>query len=425
MHRPSLVPLLALSLTTAAAEPPAKLAVKAARLIDGKGGAPLADAVVLIEGDRITAVGSGLPIPTGAKVIDLGSATLLPGLIDMHVHLTARADRHGYRALAASLPKQTLDGAANARTTLLAGFTTVRNVGADGFTDVALRDAIAEGEVPGPRLMVSGPALGITGGHCDNNLLPAEWNAKGEGVADGPDAARARVRENFKYGADLIKLCASGGVLSKGDAVGAPQYTIEEMTAIANEAHRQGKKVAAHAHGTLSIKEAIASGVDTIEHVSLIDDEGIRLAKEKGTVLVMDIYNDDYIIQEGEKAGILPESIEKEKAIGKAQRESFQRAWKGGAKMAFGTDAGVYPHGDNARQFKYMVQYGMTPLQAIQAATRSAAEALGWQDHVGTVEAGKFADLIAVGGDPLGEIRVLESVSFVMKGGEVAKNTLR
>ncbi len=425
MQRLFLAPLLALSLAAAAAEPPSRLAVRAAKLIDGRGGAPLLGAVVLIEGERITAVGSGLPIPAGTRVLDLGGATLLPGLIDMHVHLTARADRHGYRALAASLPKQTLDGAANARITLLAGFTTVRNVGADGFSDVALRDAIAEGEIPGPRLLVSGPALGITGGHCDNNLLPAEWNARGEGVADGPNAARARVRENFKYGADLIKICASGGVLSKGDAVGAPQYTIEEMTAIANEAHRQGKKVAAHAHGTLSIKEAIASGVDSIEHSSLIDDEGIRMAKEQGTVLVMDIYNDDYILQEGEKAGILPESIEKEKAIGKAQRESFERATRAGAKMAFGTDAGVYPHGDNARQFTYMVQYGMAPMQAIQAATLNAAEALGWRDRVGSVEAGKFADLIAVSGDPLGEIRVLESVSFVMKGGEVAKNTLR
>jgi imidazolonepropionase-like amidohydrolase len=425
MHRLFLAPLLALSVAATAAEPPSKLAIKAAKLIDGRGGAPLLDAVVLIEGDLITAVGSRLPIPAGTKVLDLGSATLLPGLIDLHVHLTARADRHGYRGLAASLPKQTLDGAANARTTLLAGFTTVRNVGADGFTDVALREAIGEGEIPGPRLLVSGPALGITGGHCDNNLLPAEWNAKGEGIADGPDAARARVRENFKYGADLIKICASGGVLSKGDAVGAAQYTIEEMTAIANEAHRQGKKVAAHAHGALSIREAIASGIDSIEHASLIDDEGIRMAKEKGTVLVMDIYNDDYILQEGEKAGILPESIEKEKAVGKAQREGFQRATKAGAKMAFGTDAGVYPHGDNARQFKYMVQYGMTPMQAIQAATGNAAEALGWQDRVGTVEAGKFADLIAVGSDPLSEIRVLESVPFVMKGGEVAKNTLR
>jgi imidazolonepropionase-like amidohydrolase len=421
-----IAPLLALVLAAAPEPPkPALVAVKAARLIDGKGGAPLSNAVVLIDGEKITAVGSGLAIPAGATVIDLGSATLLPGLIDAHVHLTGRADMHGYRALGISLPKQTLDGAVNAGLTLRAGFTTARNVGADGFSDVALRDTINEGGLPGPRLLVSGPALGITGGHCDNNMLPFEADAVGEGVADGPEAARAKVRRNFKYGADLIKICASGGVLSKGDAVGAPQYTVEEMTAIAGEAHRQGKKVAAHAHGTLSIKEAITAGIDTIEHVSLIDDEGIRLAKEKGTFLVMDIYNDDYILSEGEKAGFLPESLEKERAIGKLQRESFQRAWKGGAKMAFGTDAGVYPHGDNAKQFAYMVQYGMTPMQAIQAATKYGAEALGMQDRVGTLEPGKFADLIAVAKDPLADVRALENVPFVMKGGAVAKNELR
>jgi imidazolonepropionase-like amidohydrolase len=228
-----------------------------------------------------------------------------------------------------------------------------------------------------------------------------------------------------KYGADLIKICASGGVLSKGDQPGTPQYSPEEMKAITEEAHRLGRKVAAHAHGTQSIKEAILAGVDSIEHASLIDDEGVRLAKEHGTFLVMDIYNDDFILQQGLRVGMLPESIEKEKLIGRLQRENFQRAVRGGARMAFGTDGGVYPHGDNAKQFAYMVQYGMTPMQAIQAATANAAELMGWRDRVGSIEPGRYADLIAVAGDPLADIRALEKVGFVMKGGEVVKNTLR
>ena len=301
----------------------------------------------------------------------------------------------------------------------------MRNVFANGYSDVALRDAIQAGEIPGPRLLVSGPGLGITGGHCDTNLLPSEFLFKEAGIADGPWEARAKVREVVKYGADLIKLCASGGVLSKGDQPGTPQYTPDEMKAITEEAHRLGRKVAAHAHGTQSIKEAILAGVDSIEHASLIDDEGVRLAKEHGTFLVMDIYNDDFILQQGLRVGMLPEAIEKEKLIGRLQRENFQRAVRGGARMAFGTDGGVYPHGDNAKQFAYMVQYGMTPMQAIQAATVNAAELMGWRDLVGSIEPGRYADLIAVAGDPLADIRSLEKVGFVMKGGEVVKNTLR
>jgi len=273
-------------------------------------------------------------------------------------------------------------------------------------------------------MLVSGPPLGITGGHCDNNLLPSEFHFREGGVADGPWEARAKVREVVKYGADLIKICASGGVLSKGDQPGTPQYSPEEMKALIEEAHRLGRRVAAHAHGTQSIKEAIVAGVDSIEHASLIDEEGIRLARERGTFLVMDIYNDDYILEQGEKVGMLPESIEKERALGKLQRENFQRAVRAGVRMAFGTDGGVYPHGQNAKQFAYMVQFGMTPMQAIQAATSNAAELAGWKDRVGTIEVGKLADVIAVASDPLADIRALENVGFVMKGGAVVKNEI-
>jgi len=287
---------------------------------------------------------------------------------------------------------------------------------------VALRDAINDGEIEGPRMQVSGPALGITGGHCDDNLLPAEYHQRAAGVADGPWAVRAKVREVIKYGADLIKFCATGGVLSKGDDVGVQQYTLEEMQAIVEEAHKLGRKVAAHAHGPEGIKTAILAGVDSIEHASLIDAEGIRLAHEHGTFLVMDIYNDTFILSEGEKVGMLPESLEKERQIGQRQRDNFRRAWRAGARMAFGSDGGVYPHGDNGKQFAYMVEYGMTPLEAIRAATIQAAELLGWADGVGAVEPGKFADLIAVTGDPLADVTELERVRFVMKGGAVIRD---
>jgi len=269
---------------------------------------------------------------------------------------------------------------------------------------------------------VLGTALGITGGHCDENLLAPEYHHVGEGVADGPWAARAAVRRNIKYGADLIKVCASGGVLSKGDQPGTPQYTLEEMQAIAEEAHKLGRKVAAHAHGTQSIKDAIRAGIDTIEHCSLIDDEGIALAKEHGTWLVFDIYNDDYILSEGAKVGMLPESIEKERNLGRHQRENFRRAYLAGAKLAFGTDGGVYPHGDNWKQFPVMVEFGMKPIDAIRAATVNAADLMGWSDRVGALEKGYYADLIAVDGDPLADVRSLGRVRFVMKGGVVVRN---
>jgi len=411
--------------TSASGEAPSRVALKASRLIDGRSDKVLAPAVVLIEDGRITQVGTTLVIPTGTRVLDLGSVTLLPGLIDAHVHLTQVPENSGYQGLGVSLPREALYGAANALKTLFAGFTSARNVGAGGYSDVALRDAINADELVGPRLLVSGPALGITGGHCDENLLPPKFHYREEGVADGPWEARTRAREVIKYGADLVKVCASGGVLSKGDQPGAPQYSVEELRAIVEEAHRAGRKVAAHAHGTLSIKEAIRAGVDSIEHASLLDDEAISLAREHGTFFVMDIYNDDFILQQGAKMGMLPESIEKEKAIGKLQRESFSRAVRGGERMAFGTDAGVFQHGDNAKQFDIMVRYGMTPMQAIRAATVDAAELLGWKDRVGSIEVGKLADLIGVRGDPLKDVRALEDVGFVMKGGVVVKDTFQ
>jgi imidazolonepropionase-like amidohydrolase len=355
-------------------------------------------------------------------VIDLGKATVLPGLIDTHDHLTFDHRFHGYRGLGISVPRQALYGATNARRTLLAGFTSVRNVGAEGYADVALRDAINEGEILGPRLLVSGPALGITGGHCDENLLPVEYQYRSTGVADGPWAVRAKVREVIKYGANLIKFCATGGVLSKGDDVGVRQYELEEMKAIVEEAHKLDRKVAAHAHGADGIKTAIRAGVDSIEHASLIDDEGIRLAREAGTYLVMDIYNDTFILEKGAEVGMLPESLEKERQIGQLQRDNFGRAHRAGARIAYGTDGAVYPHGDNALQFAYMVKYGMTPLEAIQAATLHAADLMGWADRVGSLEPGYFADIIAVEGDPLADVTVLENVGFVMKGGSVVRD---
>ena len=398
--------------------------VLAGKLLDVRAGHLLTDQVIVIRGERIERVipASEAALPHGANVIDLSSATVLPGLIDAHDHITGDHRFHGYRALSISVPRETLYGVLGARKTLAAGFTTVRNVGASGYADVALRDAINDGEILGPRMLVSGPALGITGGHCDNNLLPPEYNHRAQGVADGPWAVRAKVREIIKYGADLIKFCATGGVLSKGDDVGVLQYTLEEMQAIVAEAHKLGRKVAAHAHGAEGIKTAILAGVDSIEHASLIDDEGIRLARERGTFLVMDIYNDTFILEHGAAVGILPESLEKERQIGQAQRDNFRRAHQAGARIAFGTDGAVYPHGDNAKQFAYMVEYGMTPLEAIQAATVHAAELLGWADRVGALEPGKFADLIAVEGDPLADVALLEKVGFVMKGGKVARD---
>jgi imidazolonepropionase-like amidohydrolase len=405
---------------------PTVIALKAAHLVDARAGRVLDLQTVLISGDRIEKVGTSpeVAIPPGATVIDLGPATLLPGLIDCHTHLTADPRNAGLRSLGISVPRQALTGARNARVTLEAGFTTVRNVGASGYSDVALRDAINASEVPGPRMLVSGPPLGITGGHCDENHLAPEFNYHAEGVADGIPAVMAKVRETVKYGADVVKFCASGGVFSKGDLPGAEQYSPAEMAALISEAHRLGRKVAAHAHGTQAIIDATDAGVDSIEHGSLIDDAGIAALKQHGTYLVADIYNDDFILNMGKQYGFTDEMLEKERMVGQRQREGFRKAAQAGVKIAFGTDAGVYPHGWNAKQFAYMVRYGLTPMQAIQSATVNAADLIGWADRVGSLEPGKLADIIAVQGDPTTNVTVLEHVQFVMKGGQVVKNEL-
>jgi len=410
---------------------PKMVYIRAGHLFDGTGDKTRDNMVIVVSGDRIQSVSpaSSASIPAGATVVDLSHATVLPGLIDCHTHLGARADRYDEIYNFKDTPFQSAFAAVvNARKTLEAGFTSVRDVGSLPFLAVDLRNSINEGLVPGPRIVASGPPISITGGHGDLNnfspqtrvsMFPEERDFQ---IADGVDQIRHVVRAQVKYGVDVIKILATGGVLSKGDSPGAPQFTFEELKAAAEEAHMAGRKIAAHAHGTQGIKNAILAGIDSIEHASLIDDEGIRLAKEHGTYLVMDIYNDDYILGKAIEFGLPKENVEKEKMVGRLQRENFEHAFKSGAKMAFGTDAGVYPHGDNAKQFFYMVKFGMTPAQAIRAATSSAADLIGRAKDVGTLEAGKFADVIAVTDDPLQNVRALENVGFVMKGGVVVKD---
>lgn len=394
--------------------------LKAAHMVDVVAGEVVDNPVIRIEDGVVTDVNATLP--AGANVTDLGNATILPGFMDMHTHLASDPTESGYRRLRHSDARKLVKGVLHARQTLLSGFTTVRNVGGPGYTDMALRDGINDGDVIGPRMFVAGPSLGITGGHCDSNLLPSEYETRGAGVADGPWAVRQKVRENIKYGADVIKFCATGGVLSKGTSLQNRQYTLEEMTALVDEAHTRGRIVAAHAHGTDGIKTAIRAGVDSIEHASYLDEEAIRMGKKAGTYFSMDIYNTEYTLSEGEKNGVLAESIEKEKQVSERQRESFSMAVKAGAKVVFGSDSGVYPHGDNPKQFSRMVQFGMTPMQAIQAATILPAELLKKDTEIGSISVGKRADIVAVNGDPLADIGVLESVHFVMKDGIIYKS---
>ena len=396
------------------------MVIKGATILDVTNGDMIKNHVVIVKDGRIDAVSPvrSSDIPKGIEVIDLQGHTLLPGLIDMHVHLTSGGGYHGYERLKLTDERRAILGVVHAKQTLMAGFTTVRNVGAGSFGDVALRDAINDGDIPGPRMLVSGPPIGITGGHCsDNNLLPPEYGISGEGVADGPWATRTAVRRNIKYGADLIKTCSTGGVLSKGTKVGAPQYTVEELTALIDEAHSRGLKVASHAHGAEGIINALIAGANTIEHASFIDDEGIRLAIKNDAALSMDIYVTEYILGEGASAGILEESLEKERMTGATQRSNFRKAVEAGATIVYGTDAGVYPHGQNAKQLSRMTRFGMTPLQALQSATTVAAEVMGLGYEVGKIETGYAADFVAVEGNPIEQIELLEAPSAVIKGG--------
>lgn len=397
--------------------------IKAGRLINVREGRVLTDQAILIEGDRIKEVGPAQTVtahaPASARVIDLSRSTVLPGLIDCHTHLTFDPNQTGYSALGISIPRETLYGAKNARLTLEAGFTSVRNVGANGYSDVALRDAINAGDVPGPRISAAGPAIGVTGGHGDNNLLAPEFHHSADGVADGVAALTTKVREQAKYGADAVKIIATGGVLSKGDSPEATQFSDEEIRVVVTEAHRLGRKVAAHAHGAAGIKQAVLAGVDSIEHGSYINDEDIQLMKQKGTYLVPTLYLADWFMENYAKIGVPEFMVEKAKVVLPAARQNIARAFKAGVRVAFGTDAAVYPHGLNAHEFAVMVKLGLTPMQSIQAATVSAADLLGWSDRVGSIEPGRFADIIAVNGDPTADVTVLEHVSFVMKGGQV------
>ncbi|HEX7152656.1 MAG TPA: amidohydrolase family protein [Thermoanaerobaculia bacterium] len=403
------------------------VAIRAARLIDGTGAAPVQNGVVIVTGNRITAAGSNVAIPRGARVIDLGDATLLPGFIDTHTHLFGRelGEPGWNESSVRDFPAYgAIRGVANAQKTLQAGITSVRNVGTSDFNDIALRRAIDEGHITGPRIQAAGYSLGITGGHCDDNgyrpgVLESGYR---EGIANGVDDVRAAVRYMIKYGADAIKTCATGGVLSEGDAVGSPQYDYDELKAMVDEAHKHERKVAAHAHGTEGIKIAVRAGVASIEHGSFLDEEGAKLMAQRGTYLVPTLSALERV-EQAAKSNVLT-GLRKEKALSAAEagRRALKIAVANGVPVAMGTDAGVGPHGANMRELLLMVDWGgMRPLDAITASTIGAARLLGWEKRVGSLEAGKLADVIAVAGDPVQDIRRVEQVVFVMKDGKVVR----
>jgi imidazolonepropionase-like amidohydrolase len=406
--------------------PPLSLVVRAGQLLDVRSGHAHRTAALLIAGDRIAAVGSEaalLPrVPPSTPVLDLREFTVLPGLIDAHTHLTYGLNIANYESLGISVPREALIGAKNARKTLLSGFTTVRNLGARGYADIALRDAINEGELLGPRMLASGPAIGSTGGHMDCSLLAPEFNYRAEGVADGRDAVIRKTREVIKYGADVVKVAVTGGILSKGTLPSVGQYSDEELRAIVEEAHRLGRKVAAHAHGADGLRQAVRAGVDSIEHGSLIDDEGIRLMKARRTFLVPTLYAGDWFLKNATTVLAPQDMIDKARVMVPLARRHVSHALQAGVRVALGTDSSVYPHGENSNELSALVSAGLSPLAALQAATIHAAELLGWADRVGALQPGYFADLIAVRGDPLAQISLLAKVDVVMKGGELVKH---
>ena len=421
-----LIAMMAAMLATAASAE--KSVVTADRYLDVLTGRYVEHPAIFIGDDgRITGVSDARTVRWGADVrhIDLGGRTLVPGLIDMHVHLDSPADIGGYRGLEFTDSFWAAAGVGNARAMLDAGFTTVRNVGSGNRNDVGLKEAIDNGYAVGSRIVPAGFALGATGGHCDSTFLPPslEKDEKEEGIGDGPEELRHQVRRQRKFGAEVIKICATGGVFSRNTEPGQQQLSEAEMRAIADEAHQWGVRVAAHAHGASGIKAAIRAGIDTIEHASLVDDEGIRLAvaRKQPVWFGMDIYNTDYTQAEGAKNGVLPDNLRKDREVAQIQRDNFRKAHRAGVKMVFASDAGVMPHGQIGKQFRTMVQYGMTPLEAIQAATRNAAEALGRTRDVGAIAAGRFGDLVAVSGDPLSDVTLLERPAAVIKGGSLVK----